>query len=97
MTDDAAKPPALRLDRWLWHARFFRTRALAADFAATGRLRINRRPVDKASALVRVGDVLTFARGEAVLVVEVLGLGERRGPAADARALYRDLAAPPPP
>ena len=94
MTD--APPPAERLDRWLWHARFFRTRARAAEFAATGRLRINRRRVDKASAPVRVGDVLTFARGEAVFVVEVLALAERRGDAAAAAALYRDVASTPP-
>jgi ribosome-associated heat shock protein Hsp15 len=87
-----AAPPAERLDRWLWHARFFRTRARAAAFAETGRLRINRRPVGKASALVRVGDVLTFARGEAVFVVEVLALAERRGGADAAHALYRTVA-----
>jgi ribosome-associated heat shock protein Hsp15 len=88
-----APPPAERLDRWLWHARFFRTRARAAEFAAKGRLRINRRRVDKASALVRVGDVLTFARGETVFVVEVLALAERRGGATAAQALYRDVIA----
>ena len=98
MTRPAPAPPAgsaaeatLRLDKWLWHARFFKSRSLAAAFCAEGRLRLNRRHIGRASAPVRVGDVLTFPLGNAIRVVRVLALGKRRGPPAEARALYADL------
>jgi ribosome-associated heat shock protein Hsp15 len=80
-----------RLDLWLWRARFHRSRAAAAEAAARG-VRINGRRTDKPAAPVRVGDVLTFAAGGAARVVQVLGLGDRRGPAPEAQALYREIA-----
>lgn len=80
-----------RLDHWLWCARFLKTRAAAARFAADGRVRINRQPTVKPHARVRPGDVLTFVVGGRVRVVEVIGLGARRGPAREASTLYRDL------
>ena len=83
--------PALRLDKWLWHARFFKSRSLAAAYCAEARLRLNRRHIGRASAPVRVGDVLTFPLGDAIRVVRVLALGKRRGPPAEARTLYVDL------
>lgn len=79
-----------RLDVWLWRARFHRSRALAAAAAEKG-VRINGRRTDKPAAAVRVGDVLTFALGGAVRVVAVTGLGDRRGPAAEARSLYAEI------
>lgn len=82
---------ALRLDKWLWHARFFKSRSQAAAFCAEGRLRLNRRHIGRASAALRVGDVLTFPLGNAIRVVRVLALGKRRGPPAEARTLYQDL------
>jgi ribosome-associated heat shock protein Hsp15 len=82
-----------RLDKWLWCARFMRQRADCARLVAEGRLRVNRQPTDKPHARLRVGDVLTLPlRGE-VRVIEVLALGVRRGPAEDARLLYRDIPA----
>ncbi|HEX3346929.1 MAG TPA: S4 domain-containing protein [Acetobacteraceae bacterium] len=81
-----------RLDKWLWCARFMKQRADCARFVADGRLRINRQPTDKAHARLRVGDVLTLPLRDAVLVVEVLALAARRGPAPEARALYREIA-----
>lgn len=86
-----AAPDWQRLDHWLWCARFLKTRAAAARFAADGRVRINRQPTMKAHARVRPGDVLTFVVGERVRIIEVLALGERRGPAREACALYREL------
>ncbi len=82
-----------RLDVWLWRARFFKTRALAAQFLEGGRLRVIRpgaEPVriDKASRTVRPGDRLLFAQGGRILEIEVKAFGERRGPASEARALY---------
>jgi len=83
-----------RLDAWLWCARFARTKALARRLVEGGRMRINRQPTGKSHARLRVGDVLTFPLGPHVRVVEVLALAGRRGPAPEARALYRDLAPP---
>ena len=82
---------SLRIDKWLWHARFCKTRAIAQAKAAAGHIRINGHRVEKASAAVRVGDVMTLAAGGKVMAVRVLGLGERRGPAAEARLLYEVL------
>ncbi|MCS6854979.1 MAG: S4 domain-containing protein [Elioraea sp.] len=84
-------PASQRLDHWLWCARFLKTRAAAARFAAEGRVRINRHPTVKPHARVRPGDVLTFVAAGQVRVVKVLALGERRGPAREASALYREL------
>lgn len=98
MTQNAPAPSdlhadTLRLDKWLWHARFFKSRSQAASFCTEGRLRLNRRHIDRASAAVRVGDVLTFPLGNAIRVVRVLALGARRGPPAEARTLYSDMTA----
>lgn len=81
----------LRADLWLWRARFFRTRGLAAAMIGKGRMRRNGARVAKPAAALRPGDVLTFAQGGRVRLVRVAGLGTRRGPAAEAAALYVDL------
>lgn len=77
-----------RLDAWLWRARFFKTRALAAAVVVKGRVRLNGDRVAKASRQVRAGDVLTFPQGGDIRVVRVTGLAERRGPASEAQTLY---------
>ena len=81
----------MRLDKWLWQARFFRSRALATRAVEGKPFRIDGRPTDKPHASVAPGMVLTFALGGTVRVVKVLALGERRGPATEARTLYEDL------
>jgi ribosome-associated heat shock protein Hsp15 len=86
----------LRLDKWLWHARFARTRSLAAKLVAQARFRINGNPTEKAHHAVRPGDVLTFPLGPHIRVIKVLALGARRGPAPEARLLYEDLEPPKP-
>jgi len=86
-----------RVDKWLYHARFFKTRTLAAAEASTGHLRINSQKITKPAATVQVGDVLTFHAGGRLHIVEVLGLGTRRGPAPEAQALYEDQSPTPPP
>ena len=91
MNDDGE---AMRLDRWLWHARFAKSRGLAARICASGRLRVGREIVSKPHRLVRVGDVLTFPAGGHIRTVRVAALGVRRGPAAEAQRLYEDLAPP---
>ena len=85
-----------RLDKWLWYARFFKSRSLATKFCASGKLRLNEKVVRKAHRGLRVGDVLTFPRGPHIRVVRVVGLGTRRGPAPEAQALYDDLDPPVP-
>lgn len=92
-TAPASQPPEkLRVDKWLWQARFFKTRGLAAALAGSGRLRINSEHVAKPAQTVRAGDVLTFPQGERIRVIRIEVLGLRRGPAPEARALYADLA-----
>ena len=83
-----------RLDKWLWYARFFKSRSLATRFCHSGRLRINGTVIRKAHLNVHVGDVLTFPKAEDIRVVEIVELGRRRGPAPEAQALYKDLAPP---
>lgn len=86
--------PKLRLDKWLWYARFFKSRTLAAAACEQGAIRVNGERVAKANVLVKPADVLTFAQGPYVRVIEVAALGSRRGPAPEAQALYRDLDPP---
>ena len=76
-----------RIDKWLWHARVVRTRTGAAALAAAGHVRINGRRVDGPSRAVRPGDVVTVALERTVRVLKVVAFAERRGSAADARAL----------
>jgi ribosome-associated heat shock protein Hsp15 len=87
--------PRLRIDKWLWHARFFKTRSLAAKVVSGG-LRVNGQPVAKPAFAVGPGDVLTFSQARDVRVIRVVALGERRGPAPEAQALYEDLDPPKP-
>jgi ribosome-associated heat shock protein Hsp15 len=84
--------PWQRLDLWLWCARLAKTRAECARLVAGGAVRLNRQPTDKAHARLRVGDVLTVALHGRVRVWRVLALAARRGPPAEARLLYEDLA-----
>lgn len=89
---------ACRIDVWLWRARFSKSRALAARLAEEGRIRLARNGVqtrlDKASRTVRPGDELVFAIAGRLTAVRVVSLGERRGPASEARGLYAPLIAP---
>ena len=80
--------PSQRIDKWLWHARFARTRTAAQRLAVSGHTRINRQKVASASRLVRPGDVLTLALGRAVVVLTVVALADRRGSAEVAKTLY---------
>ena len=88
MTDPVDK---LRVDKWLWQARFFKTRSLASGTVRAGHLRVNGQKVSKPATNVKLGDVLTFAQGRDVRVVKLRAIGSRRGPASEAQTLYRDL------
>lgn len=87
-----------RADVWLWRARFFKTRTLAARYVDEGRVRITRAGVegrlDKPSRVLKIGDDLVFAVGGRVIAVRVAAYGERRGPPAEARGLYTPLDKP---
>lgn len=87
----------IRLDKWLWHARFFKSRALSAGRVKGGHVRVNGNRAAKPSQMVRVGDVLTFVQGRAVRVVRIVASGARRGPAPEAQTLYEDLSPVPDP
>ncbi|SDW53098.1 heat shock protein Hsp15 [Ruegeria halocynthiae] len=88
MTEAQAK---LRIDKWLWQARFFKTRSLAAKQVSGGHVRLNASRVLKPAQAVSPGDVLTFPQGRIVRVVRIEKLGDRRGPAPEAQTLYFDM------
>lgn len=81
----------IRIDKWLWQARFFKTRSLAAGVVSSGHLRLNGARMAKPGHDLRPGDVLTFPQAGHIRVVRVLAPGTRRGPAEEARTLYADL------
>ncbi|MET0258181.1 MAG: RNA-binding S4 domain-containing protein [Methylobacterium sp.] len=83
-----------RLDKWLWFARFAKTRTLAARLVLDGHVRINGRRAEAPAKGVAVGDVLTVAAPHVTALVRVVDLGERRGPAPEARGLYAGLGGP---
>lgn len=91
MADTTPPVERQRLDKWLWCARFFKTRSLAASTVASGKVRVNGTRVSKPGYGAKVGDVLTFAQAKKIVVVEILNLGERRGPATEAQMLYRRI------
>jgi ribosome-associated heat shock protein Hsp15 len=96
-TRPASAGERLRLDKWLWYARFLKTRSLATDACCSGKIRVNGTLVAKAHYPLKPGDVLTFPLGTHIRVVRVLNLGVRRGPASEAKLLYEDLSPPPEP
>lgn len=88
------RPAGQRLDKWLWFARFAKTRTLASRMVESGRVRVNRERVSKSAHLVRPDDVVAVALGGSIRIARVLDVGERRGPAEEARGLYDDLTPP---
>ena len=93
----SSAPEKLRLDKWLFAARFFKSRELAQGVVLQGHMRLNGAPCAKPAHGVGVGDVLTFVAGGRVRVIRITQLAQRRGPAAMAQQLYVDLDAGPPP
>ena len=86
--------PKIRLDKWLWHARFFKTRTLAAKMVSGGHVRVNANKVSKPATTVLADTVLTFPQGNQIRVIKIVELGTRRGPASEAQTLYEDLSPP---
>ena len=89
---DAHDEAGLRLDKWLWYARFFKTRALASKAISNGRFRLDGDLMSKPHRQAKSGQVLTFSQGTRIRVVRIKALGVRRGPANEAALLYDDLA-----
>ena len=84
---NVAEEEKVRIDKWLWAVRFFKTRSLASQAVGGGHVQVNGNRV-KPSRLVQIGDTLQIRRGQEDLVVVVQGLSGRRGPAAQAQTLY---------
>jgi ribosome-associated heat shock protein Hsp15 len=80
-----------RLDKWLWYARFARTRTACTKLVAEGRVRLNGKRIDQPSRGIAEGDVLTIAAEHGTIVARVTALGERRGNADAARELYEPI------
>ncbi|HEX5339232.1 MAG TPA: RNA-binding S4 domain-containing protein, partial [Gallionella sp.] len=87
--DTKTESSKLRIDKWLWAARFFKTRALAADAVECGKVLVNEARVKPAKA-VGVADFLAIRLGPYQFVVEVLALSDKRGPAPQAQKLYQE-------
>lgn len=96
MIGEAEGQEAVRIDKWLWAARFYKTRSLAADACDGGKVEVNGHAA-KPHKLVRVKDKLSFTHPSGPKEVTVVALSERRGPASEARLLYEDHSPPPPP
>ena len=92
MRGNDANVKGVRLDKWLWYARFFKTRALASKAISNGRFRLNGDLMSKPHRQANCGQVLTFSQGARIRVVRIKALGLRRGPAKEAALLFDDLA-----
>jgi ribosome-associated heat shock protein Hsp15 len=86
----------LRLDKWLWQARFAKTRSLAARLCAAGLVRVGGATAHKPAHPLHLGDIVSVPRGRQLFTIEVVAFGTRRGPPAEARTLYRETAPPAP-
>lgn len=80
-----------RLDQWLFRARFFKSRTLAAEQIRTGKIRVDGQIIKKPSATVEAGQVLTFPKADMIRVIKVVELPSRRGPAPEAATCFEDL------
>jgi ribosome-associated heat shock protein Hsp15 len=95
MTEPEARQTQ-QIDRWLWFARFVKTRALAQRLVTRGKVRVNKVKQTKPSQTVSPGDIVSFMVHDRVNVIQVLAIGTRRGPAPEARLLYADINSPVP-
>ena len=81
----------IRLDIWLWHARFYKSRSLSSKVILSGKLRVNSIKIIKPASKVKINDVLTINHVNTVRIIQIQSIGSRRGPASEAQALYNDL------
>ena len=83
----------IRLDTWLWYARFYKSRSLASKAILGGKLRLNSNKIIKPASKVKINDVLTINHVNMVRIIKIQSIGARRGPASEAQTLYNDLSA----
>ena len=81
----------IRLDIWLWYARFYKSRSLSSKAILSGKLRVNSIKIIKPASKVKINDVLTINHVNTVRIIQIQSIGARRGPASEAQALYKDL------
>ncbi len=81
----------IRIDKWLWFARFFKNRTVSARIISQGKVRLNGKHISKPSTTLKKGDALTFSQGDILRLVKVLELGKRRGPFKEALSLYHEI------
>ena len=81
----------IRLDTWLWYARFYKSRSLSSKAILSGKLRVNSNKIIKPASKVKINDVLTINHVNMVRIIQLQSLGVRRGPASEAQKLYKDL------
>ena len=81
----------IRLDTWLWYARFYKSRSLSSKAILSGKLRLNSNKIIKPASKIKINDVLTINHVNAVRIIQIQSIGSRRGPASEAQALYNDL------
>ena len=81
----------IRLDTWLWYARFYKSRSLSSKAILSGKLRINSNKITKPATKVKTNDVLTLNYVNEIRVIQIQSLGSRRGPASEAQSLYIEL------
>jgi ribosome-associated heat shock protein Hsp15 len=79
-----------RVDKWLWHARVVRTRTLASNLVNSGKVRIDRKRINRASQTVRLGNIVTAPQGRLIRTLKIVGFANRRLPAAQIELLYED-------
>ena len=82
---------SIRIDKWLWFARFFKNRSLSARIVSQGKVRLNGKRISKPSTSLKKGDALTFPQGNILRLVKVSELGKRRGPFREALSLYDEI------
>ena len=81
----------IRLDTWLWYARFYKSRSLSSKAILSGIVRVNSNKIIKPASKVKINDVLTINHVNTVRIIQIQSIGSRRGPASEAQALYNDL------
>lgn len=94
MTKQSSDQLSQRIDKWLWHARLFKTRSLTQKQIATGKIRVNREKISSPSRKIVVGNVLTITREREIKIIEITGFADKRGPYSEAQLLYNDLTPP---
>jgi len=96
MNEQTPNQQAQRIDKWLWHARFFKTRSLAQKQVVTGKIRVDTEKISSPSRKILAGNVLTITRERDIKIIEILSIADKRGPFSEAQLLYNDLSPPKP-